>query len=419
MRRLAIVYPRANLDTVPSLVGAAEMLAEGGYEVDVFCYSSAAHPPPTFASPRVRVRSLGVEDVADRATAGLRSAARRADWLPRSARTRLAQGYATLGASLAHGSRLMARVRTRRLARAGAYACLIGVDPDGLLLAQAMAGGAPVGYYSLELLLSSELTGEADARLKEQERRASREAAFVIVQDHERARLLAEDNGLAWERMVLVPNSPTGPARRLPSRAWPRRLGVAQDRRIVLHAGSLGDWTGIEALVASAPNWPEPWVLVVHTRYDAQSSAYVQRLRASADPTRVFFSLRPVDRQTYQDLVDGADVGLAFYVASGGSAFTGRNIQAIGLSSGKLAYYLRAGLPVVVNRAASIGAALEEAGCGLAVLDAAAIGPALSRISADYARFSEAACRFFDQNLEFRRAFSAAIDRIDSLAAHA
>ena len=55
-------------------------------------------------------------------------------------------------------------------------------------------------------------------------------------------------------------------------------------------------------------------------------------------------------------LIDGADVGLAFYVPTGGSSFTGTNVGTIGLSSGKLAYYLRAGLPVIVNRAASISA---------------------------------------------------------------
>src|SRR5438552_3750555 len=83
---------------------------------------------------------------------------------------------------------------------------LIGVDPDGLMLAHGLARGAPLGYFSLELLLSYELSTAADAQLKARERELSRQAAFVVVQDEARARLLADDNGLAWERLVLVPN---------------------------------------------------------------------------------------------------------------------------------------------------------------------------------------------------------------------
>jgi hypothetical protein len=233
-------------------------------------------------------------------------------WLPKAARAPLRRSYAALGAGLAHGSRIVARVRRR----SESYDCVIGVDPDGLVLAHDLANGAPVGYYSLELLLSSEMSA-AEAGLKAQERTLSRAAPFVIVQDAARARLLAEDNALDPGRVVLVPNAPPGPARRQPSRTWHQKFGLAEDRRIVLHAGSLGDWTGIEDIVRGVPDWPAPWVLVIHTRYAAESSPYVERLRAQADPERVLFSLNPVDRQAYDTMIDGADVGLAFYVASG------------------------------------------------------------------------------------------------------
>jgi hypothetical protein len=413
--RVAIVYPRANVDSVPCVIGAAEALAEHGLDVDLFTYSAAGETPPHFASQRVHLRSLGVEGLAEHSTAGLRSVVRRVGWLPPAARAPLARGYAALGAGLAHGSRFVARVRTRVQASQEPYACVIGVDPDGLVLADALGGGAPLGYYSLELLLSGELTTAAEESLKRQERALSQRAAIVVVQDADRARLLAQDNDIPGERVVLVPNAPPGPARRRVSRAWHRRFGLADDRRIVLHAGSLGDWTGIEDLVASVPSWPEPWVLVVHTRYDATTSPYVERVRAGSDAGRVFWSLEPVDRHAYDDLVDAADIGLAFYVASGESSFTQSNIQTIGLSSGKLAYYLRAGLPAIVNRAASIGPLLEAAGCGVAVETADGVGPALAHIEAHYDDYSAAACRFFEEQLDFRRAFQDVLRRIDAL----
>jgi hypothetical protein len=416
MSRIGIFFPRAILDTVPSLVGAAELLAGRGHDVDIFTCTAVGQPPVHFASDRIRVRSLGIEGLADQTTAGLRGVVRRAGWLPRAARAPLARGYAALGAGLAHGSRLLASARTRT--RGATFDFVIGVDADGLELAAAMGGGAPMAYYSLELLLSEELTTPAERRLKEHERALSQRAMVTIVQDEARARLLAEDNDLDWQRVVLVPNAPLGPARRQRACIWHERFGLAEDRRVVLHAGSLGDWTGIGDLVASVPSWPEPWLLVVHTRYDGESSPYVERLRSRACE-RVLFSLKPVARQDYDTLIDSADVGLAFYVPSNDSAYTQRNVQTIGLSSGKLAYYLRAGLPVVVNRAASIGSALEEAGCGLAVEDAGQVGHALACIGGRYADFSLAALRFFDEHLDFLQAFDGVIDRIEALAVRA
>jgi glycosyltransferase involved in cell wall biosynthesis len=417
--RIGIVYPRANIDSVPSLVGAADAFAEAGYDVDLFTITQAGQPAPRFASPRIRLRSLGVDSQADldAATAALRGAARkRIGWLPVAARAPLLRGYQALGAGLAHGSRIAARARHAvAVANPEPYQCVIGVDPDGLALAHSLARGAPLGYYSLELLLSYEISTAADEQLKTQERELSRQAAFVIVQDEARGRLLADDNGLPWQKLLLVPNAPSGPARRRRSSFWHDRFDLPSTTRLVIHSGSLGEWTGIDQIVTAAADWPADWALVVHTRYEAESSAYVDRLRQAADPRRVHFSLRPVPRQDYDALIDGADVGLAFYVASGESAFTQTNVQTIGLSSGKLAYYLRAGLPVIVNRDASIAALVESSGCGAAVTDASAIGPALTSLAAGYDDASDAACRFFEDHLDFSRAFASVIERVAAL----
>jgi hypothetical protein len=311
--RLAIVYPRANLDTVPSLIGAAEQLAEAGHEVDVLTYRQAGQPDPAFASASIRLRSLGVEGLADFSTAGLRGAVKRVGWLPSVARAPLVRTYNVLGAGLAGGSRLAARARisadkpvfspgrsrpnfvrlfaSRNAAswsdawcwvfsrvprgavaeREALYGCVIGVDPDGLRLAHGLARGAPLGYYSLELLLSYELNTLSERQLKAHERALSQQAAFVIVQDEERGRLLAEDNALDWSRVVLVPNAPAGRARRRAERYWHARFDLPESARVVIHSGSLGDWTGIEAIVDSVAGWPADWVLVIHTRFDAES----------------------------------------------------------------------------------------------------------------------------------------------------
>ena len=413
--RIGIVYPRANIDTVPSLVGAAELLAEAGHEVHLFTYAAAGQPLPAFESAGVRLRPLGVEGLAEHSSAGLRNAVKRANWLPTVARAPLIRTYRVLGAGLANSSRLAARARSAVAEREQPFDCVIGVDPDGLALAHTIARGAPLAYFSLELLLSYELSTPVDRQLKVQERELSRQAEFVIVQDEARGKLLADDNDLPLDRLVLVPNAPPGPVRRMPAGFWHSRFNLPPDTRVVLHAGSLGDWTGVEDLVQSATTWPDRWVFVVHTRYDAESSAYVERLRAQSDPERVFLSLKPVPRQDYDALIDGADVGLAFYIPDPGSAFTQRNLLTLGLSSGKLAYYLRAGLPVVVNRDASIAGEVDRHEMGIAVQSPADVGAALERIQQDYDRYSGNAIAFFEKYLDFRRAFSEVTRRVDAL----
>ena len=116
MSRIGIVYPRANLDTVPSLIGAAEAFADSGYDVDLFTYSQAGQPSPRFNSPRIHVRSLGSLGLAEQSTARLRGAVKRAAWLPGVARAPLLRGYQVLGAGLERGSRIAARARGAALA---------------------------------------------------------------------------------------------------------------------------------------------------------------------------------------------------------------------------------------------------------------------------------------------------------------
>jgi glycosyltransferase involved in cell wall biosynthesis len=420
--RVAIIYPRANIDTVPSLSGAVELLARRGFEVDVYALTGAGSAP-VFPSPRVHVWSLGSDAGAPRrAPAALRGLFDRTGWLGRALRRPVANGYRALRAAAARGTPAsppgVPPGGEGAGGGVGTPVCFIGVDPDGLALADRLrrGTGAALAYYSLELLPTDELRTESDRHLKQVEVELSRRAAFVVVQDAARGRLLAQDNGLDWDRLVFVPNAPFGPARRRPSDYWRDRFGLDPRQRVVLHAGSLGAWTGIDRVVDSVRSWPAEWVLVVHTRYDAESSPYVEQLQRRAPAGRVFFSLKPVPRADYDALADGADAALALYVRSAESALTGRNVETIGLSSGKLAYALRAGVPVIVHRATSVAELVEREGCGVVVGDAADIGPALGRIAAEGEDMSRRACALFERELDVERAFDAVVRRLGALA---
>lgn len=412
-KRVAIVHPWPNLGAVPCLYGAAVLLSKHGYLVDIFTSVSHEFAKPIFDDNRINLRL-------SRPDAFFSDLVRH----HHSVRTRLPKlgGVFRLARSCWQVARKWARlapnlIQAWSLHHHNPYRCVIGVDPEGLWQGNSLARliRVPLVYYSLELLLSHEVSNPADKRCKEREISLSRKARFVIIQDEERARILAQDNQIPIEKFVLVPNSPLGTSRRNRSRYWHQRFALSSDQRVVLSTGSIAQWTGVEEIVSSVRFWPEDWVLVVHSRSNTESSELVKKLRELAVPGRVFFSLQPVARQEYDMLVDGADIGIAFYVPTRDSTYTGQNLQFLGLSSGKIADYLRAGLPVIVNQAGSISELLQRERCGIAVTNAQDIGIAIAEIAQQYREYSERACQVFEKYLAFGRGFQEVLKRIDSL----
>ena len=415
--RIAIVYPWANLDTVPSLCNASYLLSQRGYEVDILTYTSDEFKTPTFNNG---INLIVLRHLPSTPRA-LRNLGQRAQLCKGRFVSFLLRVYGELKELKRQASNFLVAIRhaqrLRELHRLNPYRCFIGVDPEGLSQAHLLAKSldVPVAYYSLELLLSQDLASPTKRRLKKREITLSRRAPFIFIQDLERAGLLAEDNGIPRDQFVLLPNAPPGLARRLRSSYWHEQFGLSSDNRVVLHAGSLEGWTGIREIVKSVESWPDHWVLVLHTRYKSDSSNGIEELRDLAVPGRVFFSLEPVSRQEYDRLVDGADIGIAFYVPEAGSTYEQLNIQTIGLSSGKIAYYLRAGLPVIVNETTSISGLVRHAGCGISINGSQDIGDAIARIAEHYDVYSKRACEAFSQNFEFAHRFEDVVHRLESL----
>lgn len=410
MRRIALFHPKPNLDSVPSICNFAILLAKHGYQVDVFTGRRPNYLVPDFGSLpiRVRFRATSVSKRSAQQAASPKSTVseavlRRASSLKRKgvAFCRLLRGALDAW----HGRR---------------YTWVVAVDPEGLEFAASWLRNAETKlvYYSLELLLSYETRGKK-TRLKQLERSLSSQAQVIVIQDQDRARLLAEDNGIPLERFVCIPNGPLGTSRRAPSTYWHERFDLPDATRVALHTGSLERWTGLAEIVDSVRLWPKEWVFVIHSRYDANGTAHIredlERLKHAAPAGRVFFSLDPVPRCEYDGLIDGADVGIAFYTAMTESQPMSENIRTIGLSSGKIAYYLRAGLPIVVNATTTLRNFVDETGCGAVASDAQELGTALSRIATEYTDFSRRARVAFDKHYEFEQKFARVLRRLESV----
>ncbi|HVO65027.1 MAG TPA: hypothetical protein VMT12_00970, partial [Syntrophales bacterium] len=133
-----------------------------------------------------------------------------------------------------------------------------------------------------------------------------------------------------------------------------------------------------------------------------------------ANPMKVIVSFDQFTASEYHQMLDSADVGIAFYSYTSPYASAGidMNMKIMGLSSGKIADYLQHGLPIVVNEILGPKNLVDEYRCGVCVAQADGIAGALSSIFVDYDTYSKNACRCFDDRLELSSHFQSVTERL-------
>ncbi len=249
-------------------------------------------------------------------------------------------------------------VRALRQGLAARPADVVIAADKSSLLACRLARRLPEVYFSLEATPLDEETSLAGRALNRLEarmvRRPGPDAPWVIAQSPARAALVQPDAG----RHVIVPVTSDGDP--LPRSGWLRqRHGIAPGQRVLLIAGGLGVDQLTPEIVSAAAHWHPSLVLVLHSasgRYApellalAQQPALAGRVKLSAD----HFTIDEAERQVYA----GADLGIVYY------RDLGFNFRHTAYSSGKLAAFLRAGVPVIVPPFAEFRQAVQAHGYG-------------------------------------------------------
>jgi glycosyltransferase involved in cell wall biosynthesis len=156
-------------------------------------------------------------------------------------------------------------------------------------------------------------------------------------------------------RPMVIAQSPP-----LPPSDWLRqRHGIAPHQFVLLIAGGLGLDQLTPEIVQAAARWDERLVLVLHSasgRYPpellelAQQPALAGRVKLSAD----HFTIDEAEQRVYA----GADIGIVYY------RDLGFNFRHTAYSSGKLAAFLRGGVPVIVPPFPEFEQAVRDHGYG-------------------------------------------------------
>jgi hypothetical protein len=350
-RRVAFVIPHPYVDALACFREPIRLLAEEGWDVDLYTGFSTIHPAPFFGRDNVRLIPVVM-------------------------------------------SRGGAIDLVRRLVcRRPKYRVIVTIPQWGLYYCAVASrlSGVPMGCISDELTAESEATTSEQRVWKERERRAHQRCRWTIALSQDRADFIREENRLgSGHRIFVVPNAAPGASLRLRSRYFHDVLGLAHDQRVLLHAGSLW-WKEANALVELAQRWTGDWVAVFQGRLVAPTNGW-------CDSEHVRFSRQVLPAALLDYAVSSASIGLALYDESR------INNKLMGTASGKVSLYMKNALPVIATRAGGFEW-IEREQCGVCISSVGDIPAAADRIATDYARYTGNVQRYYDESLDFATTF--------------
>lgn len=369
-KRILIIHTDGNTFNNPSLKCIIDLLLEKGCEIDLrYPRSNAPMPAPR------GVRLLPFGRIAKHVKTNV---------FDRLASRRLA----------------VLCVRAERLALYRRYDLVIGVDRQGLIEAGILhrMTGTPYVFFSFEIMFES----ETSMRYKALEREAAAGASMWLVQDAARARQLELENGLQPANRFLLPLASAGPGapgtRRLRD-----RLGVPEDMHVAIAIGSVEGWSMTGRILKSVAAWPQDWALIVHERYGRTRDRLRPELTQVGQLVgrRIFLSDgAPGMVDDMGSVLAGIAVGLAFYEPDFKGPYSGKNLQHLGMASGKISTYLRYGVPVILNDIGLYPAEARRFGFGRVVESPEQIAGQLESCREE--RCGSSARNYFLDNLDFK-----------------
>jgi len=252
---------------------------------------------------------------------------------------------------------------------------LIGTDPPGLLAAFLVSKITkdPYIYSVQEILLSADIKRVVDRFIKYLERKCNKGVLFTVEFDETRAALLARDNNLRPESMLVVPNTPIGSANGKRSLYLRKKFNIPDHKKIALYTGGIADYNLTYEHIESIETWPENVVLVMHCW---GSKEEIENLKdfARSFKAEIYFSTEMLSIDKIDNIYRSSDIGFAMY------GDQDLNHKYAGMSSGKMFNFMKACVPLITNDTPSCKKSVEETGCGICIRDISEVSKAIRKI---------------------------------------
>ncbi len=364
-KAVAIFHPEGNYTNNPNLYGLITLLLENGWTVHLFVHP---HDSQKFGPDNARlfVHAIPMQPG--------RQALDRGILFP-----------------LHTPKDVLTRMVREKLPR---FSLVIGVDL-GIVEAAAVARaqGVPHALISYEIYFHSEC-GE---HFKRDEVEACRDIAFAVCQDSVRAAHLARENRIPLSRIINMPVAGRGlrPGRR--TFFIHNMLNLDHSIKIALYIGEVkANWAGIDQLLSNTMYWPEDWMLFLHHRYDSSGiKALVEDLKTKGLKQVMVSPLPSLPRDKLHVLLHASDIGICLYVPTYDDPGEGKNLEHVGMASGKFTTYIQHGLPVLVNDQNEMGYHVSTHNLGIRVSDIGQIHLHLGQTTRDFLMSRRDACLNF------------------------
>lgn len=247
---------------------------------------------------------------------------------------------------------------------------VIGID-DGIIDAKKYSNlyGVPLSYISYEIFFDDELESINStyfSQIKKHSKEACQNIIFAIAQDETRKELLSKEYNIPLEKILLMPVAGRGKRQMVKNKYFHDALGIPYDKKVLLYMGTINDWQ-INNLISYSHHLPENWVLVAHSRYFYKGLDNIIHLEYPKH--KIYFSLdSPIENiEDIGDILSGADAGLCPYQSGKGCPYSGKNLEYIGMASGKASTFLQYGVPIVIKNMTLWDDIVEKYKIGLSI----------------------------------------------------
>ncbi|MFJ7921365.1 hypothetical protein ACIQ6U_16600 [Lysinibacillus fusiformis] len=241
------------------------------------------------------------------------------------------------------------------------------------------------------------------------EKKYHKNAIATIIQDHAREKVLLQDNEISSNHQVLhVPVSITAEnIEKSRFNYFIEKFSIDYRKTIVLLWAMITPARFCEEIVNEAQNLSSDFQVVIQGL--VFDNDYLRYLKDLDIKNRIIFSTEPVDYDKIKDVIDSADIGLAFYrdIPS--------NDQLTVLSSEKIARYLEAGKPIVTFDYENYRSIMDENQFGVYINNFSELQNALLQIKSNYEYYSKKSHQAFKKYYDYNQQYKKVIEFIDLL----
>ncbi len=279
---------------------------------------------------------------------------------------------------------------------------LIGYDPEGAVRAYFASRflGMPYLVHSLEFA--------EEHPTNRIEHAAFRNARFVLAPDRHRLDILKRQYDLEDSQLVALPNSDQGDFNPVRSDFLRERLGIENQKKIILCMGTLTRDHCVDEIIAAAAGWGNGVVLVLHGWCLSDEDRLAVHKINNRYPGRIALSEGLVAFEDREKVFQSADLGII--------AFSNRNFNTLHTAgaAGKFFGFAKAGVPVAVKNTPGMSQILKENPVGFLVEDFQGLDKLADSALDRRSEFLPCCKRFFEAN-EFGLNFGTLLERIGIL----